>query len=144
MGAVLRRLIALFRRRRMDRDLDDELAFHLAMRQEEHAVRGVAPTDADLTVRRHFGNVLRVKEQARDAWVFAWVEGALQDVRFALRALRRSPGFAAVAISVLAVGIGGTVAIFSIVNAVLLRPLPFKDSDRVVYIQGSRPPRPTS
>jgi putative ABC transport system permease protein len=125
-----RRVITLFRRRRLEREIDDELAFHLAMRQEEQGAH------------RQFGNVLRVKEQTRDAWALVRLEGVAQDVRFALRSLRRSPGFAAVAVTVLAVGIGGTVAIFSIVNAVLLRPLPFKDSDRVVYVQGSQSPRP--
>jgi predicted permease len=142
MGAFLRRLLALVRRNRLDRDLDDEIAFHVAMRQSGQKKDGTDP-DNDLLASRHqFGNVLRVKEQTRDTWVFPWLEGVLQDMRFALRGLRRSPGFSLVAVAVLALGIGGTVTIFSVVNAVLLRPLPFKDSDRVVYVLGSRSPRP--
>ena len=110
------------------------------MRHEEEVRRGSSPRDADLAARRQFGNVLSVKEQSRDAWVFRGLEVVLQDVRFALRGLRRSPAFAIVAVATLALGIGGTVAIFSVVNAVLLRPLPFTDSDRVVFVQGSRSP----
>ena len=136
MTSLLRRVVALFRRRRLDRDLDDELAFHLVMRREEQVGRGAPSADADHTAHRQFGNVLHIKEHARDIWLFASLENVLHDLRFALRALRRSPGFAAVAVSVLAVGIGGTVAIASVVNAVLVRPLPFKDADRVVYVQG--------
>jgi putative ABC transport system permease protein len=142
LPAFVRRLKALFQRRRLENDLNDELAFHLAERQEDAVRRGIPRADAELRSRRQFGSVLQVKEQAQDAWGFRWLESVLQDVRFALRGLRRSPGFAAVAVTVLAVGIGGTVAIASVVNAVLLRPLPFKDSDRVVYIQGSGAPRP--
>jgi hypothetical protein len=142
MGAFLRRLIALFRRQRLDRDLDDELAFHLAMRQEDQRRQGMTAADADLIARRQFGNVFPVKEHARDAWMFAWLESVLQDIRFALRGFRRSLTFSLTAVLTLCIGIGGTVAIFSIVNAVLLRPLPFKDSDRVVYVQGSTSARP--
>jgi putative ABC transport system permease protein len=142
MGAFLRRFLALFRRRRLDRDLDDELAFHLAMRREEQGRQGVALADADIAARRQFGNVLRVKEDARDAWVLAWLEDVLQDVRFALRGFRRSLTFSLTAVLTLCVGIAGTVTIFSVVNAVLLRPLPFKDSDRVVFVQGATSSRP--
>ena len=80
MGAFVRRLMALFRRRRLDRDLDDELAFHLAMRRTVHADPSVS-----------FGSVLRVKEQAREVWTFASLAAVLQDVRFAARTWRRSP-----------------------------------------------------
>jgi predicted permease len=142
MPAFLRRLLLSFRRRRLDHDLNDELAFHLAMRQEEQVRRGIAPADADFTARRHFGNVLSVKEHARDAWVLTRLESVLQDVRFALRGFRRSLTFSLTAVMTLSIGIGGTIAIFSVVNAVLLRPLPFKDSDRVVYVQGTDSPRP--
>jgi putative ABC transport system permease protein len=141
MGPFLRRFVFLFQRRHLSRDLDDELAFHLTMRKDDHVRQGMAPADADLTARRQFGHILRTKEHARDAWVVTWLESLLQDARFALRALRRSPGFAGVIVAVLAVGIGGTVAIFSVVNAVLLRPLPFKDSDRVVFLHGNAPVR---
>jgi putative ABC transport system permease protein len=142
MGAFLRRVRALFRRSRLDRELEEELAFHLAMRLEDQRRQGVTAGDGDLLARRQFGNVLRVKEYARDAWSFRWFEGILQDARFALRGFRRSPTFSVTAVLTLCIGIGGTVAIFSIVNAVLLRPLPFKESERVVYVQGSTSSRP--
>jgi putative ABC transport system permease protein len=110
MGAFLRRLIALFRRRRLDRDLDDELAFHLAMRQEDQRRQGVTAAEADLTTRRQFGSVLRVKEQSRNAWLFAWLDSVGQDVRVSFRGLRRAPGFSVIAVPALALGIGASTA----------------------------------
>jgi predicted permease len=140
LGALYRRLLALFRRYRLERDLDDELAFHLAMRETEHQ-QGESK-ESSWRTRRRFGNVTRVKEQARDAWTFQWLESVLQDASYAFRQLRRAPGFTAVALLTLALGIGANTAIVSLVNGVLLRPLPFTDSDRVVYIAGNVPSRP--
>jgi hypothetical protein len=134
MGTFIRRLLALVRRNRLERDLDDELSFHLSMREAEQQRPGLSPTQAPNTVRRQFGNVLRIKEQSRDAWLFAWFESVLQDVQFALRGLRRAPGFTAVVILTLALGIGATTAIFSVVSATLLRPLPYPDAVRLVRI----------
>ena len=98
LTSAIRRLVALLQGRRLERDLDDELAFHLAMRQEAQNRQGVPAKDALNASLRHFGGVLRVKEQSRDAWVFRWLESVLQDVQFALRGLRRAPGFSAVAL----------------------------------------------
>jgi putative ABC transport system permease protein len=134
MGRFFRKFFALFRRSGLEHDLDDELAFHLAMREAEQRKAGVPPEDAGRAARRQFGNVLRTKEQAREAWVFAWLESVVQDSRFAIRALRRSPAFTAVAVLTLGIGIGATTAIYSVVDTILVRPLPFSDSERLVRI----------
>jgi putative ABC transport system permease protein len=143
MGAILRRLLALIRRDRLERDLDDELAFHLAMRQEEQHEGGVAPKEAAVAARRRFGSVALIKDRTRDAWVFAWFESVLQDARYAVRMFRRTPGFSAVVILTLALGIGLTTAVFSVFRAVILRPLDYPDRERLVWLTlsgGGLPP----
>jgi predicted permease len=134
-AAFLNRLKALFARGRLDRDLDDEIAFHLAMREED-AWRQGTPAKEALDSRRQFGSALRTKERSRDAWTFNWLDSILQDVRFALRGLRRSPGFAGVAMFTLAVGIAATTATFSASETLLLRPLPYRESERLVVLRG--------
>jgi predicted permease len=140
MGAFLRRFLALFRRRRLDRDLDDEIAFHLAMRQLDEASRGIDARDARLESRRRFGGVLRIKEESRQAWTLVWLESVLQDIRFACRRWRQAPGFALVAIITLACGIAVANTTFAIVNAALVRRLPFASPERLVHL-GFKSPR---
>ena len=123
MGAFIRRLVMLFRRSRLERDLDDELAFHLAMRQGEHG---------NTASRRQFGSVLRVKEQSRAVWLLTWLESLLLDIRQASRSLRRSPTFALTAIITLGIGITATTVIFSVVDSLLFNSAPFSHSDRLV------------
>jgi putative ABC transport system permease protein len=125
------RLKAVVKRRQLDRDLAEELEFHLAMREQKLIEQGMPPREARYAARRGFGNVVSLKETSRDLWSFPSLESLLQDVRYGLRQLRRNPGFTAVAVLTLALGIGATTAIFSVIYGGLLNPWPFKDSDRL-------------
>jgi putative ABC transport system permease protein len=137
LHSVRHRLLALLHRRRLERDLDDELAFHLAMREADYQHGGAAPAAARDAARRRFGNVTYLKEQCRDMWTFHPLETFSQDVRYALRTLRRSPGFTLVAIFTLAVGIGSNTAIFSMLDAARARALPYRDPRQLVELWGN-------
>jgi hypothetical protein len=114
-------------RERRTRELADELRAPLEMAEADRVARGESPNDAAAGARREFGNVGLVQEISRDEWgrLGVWAERLGQDARFALRTLRRAPGFAAVAILTIALGIGATTAIFSVVDATLVHPLPY-------------------
>src|SRR6185295_9941412 len=135
--AIWHRLVALVRRRRLERDLDDELAFHLAMREADYRREGLSAAVAADAARRRFGNVAHLKEQTRDMWIFPSFESLRHDIRYALRTLRKSPGFTFVAVFALAVGIGGNTAIFSLIDAVRLHALPYQDPDQLVQLWGN-------
>jgi putative ABC transport system permease protein len=134
---VYRRVVAVVRRRRLERDLNDELAFHLAMRAADHARLGATDEDAARAARRQFGNVTAIKEQTRDMWTFPSFESIRQDVRYGSRMLRRSPGFTIVAVLALAIGIGANTAIFSLVDGLFIRGLPYPDAGRLVLLIGN-------
>jgi putative ABC transport system permease protein len=132
-GAV-ERLLALVRRGRLERELEDEIVAHLELAERDAVARGLSPEEARHAARRRFGGIEQMKEEHRDRRSFRWMETLMSDLRYGLASLGRAPGFTAVVVSVLALGVGANVAMFSVVDAVLLKPLPFPQPDRIVRV----------
>ena len=128
------RLRSLWRWRRQEAELDEEIGFHLAEETDERIATGLSPEDARLAARRDFGNLTRIRELTRETWGWGSAERLLQDVRGALRMMRRNPGFSAVAVGTLALGIASASAIFSVVSATLLTPPPYSEPERLMVL----------
>ena len=140
-GATLwRRLHFYLRRAEFERELAEEMRFHLEMKAEQLRRDGVPAADARSAAARQFGNVTLHRENAREVLTMGWVETLAQDLRYAVRSLRRSPGFTLVAVLSLAIGIGATTAIFTLVNVTLLKPLPFAAQERLAALYDALTP----
>jgi len=133
MTRFFRRLWMLIRRNRFRSELDEEMAFHRAQAQRDFVADGMTPKAARLAATRQFGNTMRLRESSHEIVGFRF-ETVLQDLRFALRQLRKNPGFAATATIILALGIGASVAIFGFVDAALIKPLPYENPTRLAML----------
>ncbi|HEX4227237.1 MAG TPA: ABC transporter permease [Bryobacteraceae bacterium] len=133
------RLLALFRRRKLDQEVDDEILAHLELAELDARAAGLTPEESRQAARRNFGGIEQMKEDHRDHRSVPWMENLVRDFRYGMGSLARDPGFAVVAIGLLALGIGANSAMFSIVDAVLLKPLPFPEPERMVRLWESTP-----
>jgi putative ABC transport system permease protein len=137
---MFRKLRTFLQRRKFDAEMTEEMRTHLEMQVERNIAAGMNPDEARYLAQRQFGNVASIQEQAREERRWVWLEQGAQDLRYSVRQLRRAPGFAVTAISTLALGIGATTAIFSLVNGVMLKPLNFSDPERLVVLKVTHPP----
>jgi predicted permease len=140
--SLVSRFSALFRRRELGQRIDEEIQFHLQMQMEENIRRGMDLPDAQAAARSKVGNITHVTEEVYRMNTLSFLEEIARNVRFSLRTLRRSPGFAAAAILTLAIGIGANTAVFSIVDAILLKPLPYPEAGRLISVQHTAPGAP--
>jgi putative ABC transport system permease protein len=132
--SLFRRITSVFRTDKIDQDLEDEMRSHLEMRAEDNASAGMSLQKSRLDARRRFGNTALIQENARGTHTFVWLESVVQDMRYGLRTLRRSPVFTIVAIVTMVLSIGATTAIFTLVESILLRPLPYPQANQLVTI----------
>src|SRR5438034_9268180 len=128
------KLQSLFRRSRSTQRLDDEIQFHLEQTIVENLAAGMGSEEARYAAMRTFGNPTVLKAEARDTWGWAWLEQIVSDLRYALRQLSRSPGFTVAVVLSLALGIGANTAVFSLIDAVMLKMLPVKSPERLVLL----------
>lgn len=137
LAELWRRAKYVFHAREFDRDLEDELQFHLEMKQAANQERGLQPGEARAAAMRQLGNRTRLKEASRRMWIWSWLEAGWQDTRHAFRLMRRSPGFTLVAVASLALGLGANTVVFSALNALVLKTLPIADPERVFFVDNA-------
>src|SRR5579859_454376 len=129
------RFVALFRKRRLEQEMNDEVRSHVELLIQENMQRGMSPEEARYGALREFGNVYQIKDEAREFWTVVWLQQLLQDVCYGLRMLRRNPGFTAVAVLTLALGIGANTAVFTLLDAILFRLLPIQKAEQLYQVR---------
>ena len=135
LGKIWHRIRATSRPDALNRDLDDELAFHVAQRTDKNRDAGMDAAEARHAANRQLGNITNLKERTREVRILTSLESLWRDFTYALRALRKKPGFTAVAIATLALGIGSSTAIFSVIENVLIEPFPYPGADRFMTVE---------
>jgi putative ABC transport system permease protein len=128
------KLGAIFRHKEIDQELDDEIRTHLAMEVDENLEKGMEPNEASHAAHRAFGNVELARDDSRSMWIYRWIEDLGKDIRFGIRMLLKQRGFSAIAVISLALGFGLNTTIFTVVNAILLNPLPVREASRLVQL----------